>query len=193
MSYDINTSSCQREQIAAYVDGELDSSLWSDLEEHIENCRSCASELRAQRLFLCELDSVLAGTSHHPVPNDFAKKVAAYAESDMSGVLDRREHLRALQFCLVMGIGACVMLGMAAGESTLARLSTVATKAISLTAFIGGIAYDTVASAAVVSRVVSKSFVVEARLPGMPLLLLILAVLMLSLLIAGFHRTRAIE
>lgn len=189
----MNTSSCQRAQIAAYVDGELDSNLHASLEEHIENCQSCTSELRAQRLFLCELDSVLAGSSQHPVPENFAQKVAAYAESDMSGVLDRREHLRALQICFVMGVAAFVMLGVAAGESILGRLTTVVTKAISLTTFIGGIAYDTVASATVVSRVVGKSFVVEARLPGMPLLLLILAVLLLSLLIAGFHRTRAIE
>jgi len=189
----MSSSICQREQIAAYVDGELDSESRSVLERHLESCLSCASELRAQRRFLCELDAVLAGGPDHSVPDDFAQRVAAYAESDMSGVRKRAEHKRALQLCVLLGLTAFVLLGAAARELIGSTLIALFTKATSLTSFTAGTLYDTAASATVISRVVGKSLILQAQLPGMLPLLLILAVLLLSLLIASYHRTRVME
>lgn len=190
----MSRSICQQEQIAAYVDGELDSESRSVLERHLESCLSCASELRAQRLFLCELDAVLAGgVRDHSVPDDFAQRVAAYAESDMSGVRNRAEHQRALQLCVLLGLAAFVLLGVAVGEFIGSTFTALITKATTLTRFAVGTLYDTAASATVISRVVGKSFILQAQLPGILPLLLILAVLLLSLLIASYHRTRVME
>jgi predicted anti-sigma-YlaC factor YlaD len=188
----MNTGFCQREQITAYVDGELDSGARSDLEQHIENCMSCSTELRVQRMFLCELDSALTGDPNHSLPEDFAAKVAAYAESDMSGVRDRTEHKRALQFSLGLALAAFVLLGAATGEFITTTISSLISRITGLTGFFAGTFYETAASATVISRVIGESLILDA-LPGMVFLLLILAILLLSLLIASYHRTRAIE
>src|SRR2546425_3794198 len=91
---------CETEKIAAYIDGDLDPALRPAFEEHIKQCRGCASELQAQRLFMCELDSALASPFDLPVPPDFAQVVAVHAASDMRGVRNRAEHARALRFCI---------------------------------------------------------------------------------------------
>lgn len=189
----MSSSNCQRELIAAYADGELDSASRSLLERHLESCLSCASELRAQRRFLCELDAVLTGGPDYAVPDDFAQRVAAYAESDMSGVRNRAEHKRALQFCGLLGLAAFVLLGAAAGEMIGSTVSALITKTTSLVGFVAGTLYHTAASATVISRVVGQSLILQAQLPGMLLLLLILASLLMSLLIASYHRTRVME
>ena len=80
---------CETENIAAYIDGDLEPGLRSALEEHIKQCAHCASELQAQRLFMCELDSALASPFDLAVPANFAQVVAVHAESDMRGMRDR--------------------------------------------------------------------------------------------------------
>jgi len=84
-----NQNICVTEHIAAYVDGELEPDHRATLEEHIKHCAGCASELQAQRLFMCELDSALASPFELAVPQNFAQVVAVHAESDMRGVRDR--------------------------------------------------------------------------------------------------------
>jgi anti-sigma factor RsiW len=96
-----SNDNCQAEQIAAYLDDDLDSGACAALEEHFQNCQSCVLELNAQRSFLCELDATLGSTFDFPVPRNFAQTVAAHAERDMRGVRDRLEHKRALRFCLI--------------------------------------------------------------------------------------------
>ena len=55
-------------------------------------------------------------------------------------------------------------------------------------------AYDAVAGVAVISRVVSKGFIPQSYLAGFVVfLLLALAVVLLSRLIANYHRTRLSE
>ena len=51
--------SANRNLIGAYVDGELDADLTLLLEDHLESCADCRFELRAHRLFVCELDAAL--------------------------------------------------------------------------------------------------------------------------------------
>ena len=107
---------CQTDNLAAYIDGELEPGLRSTLEEHLKSCAQCASELHAQRLFMCELNSALANSSDRAVPTNFAQVVAVRAESDMSGVRDRAEHARALRFCIILGLAAFALLGATASK-----------------------------------------------------------------------------
>jgi len=64
---------CETENIAAYIEGDLEPALHAALEEHLKECAGCASELRAQRLFMCELDSALANPFDLEVPANFAR------------------------------------------------------------------------------------------------------------------------
>src|SRR5258706_10905350 len=90
---------CQGDHIAAYLDGELDDAVCALLEKHLKKCSTCNAELAEQRLLLRTLDSTFSRRSSLALPADFARVVAARAESDMSGVRDRREHTLALRLC----------------------------------------------------------------------------------------------
>ncbi|MBV9211845.1 MAG: zf-HC2 domain-containing protein, partial [Acidobacteria bacterium] len=92
---------CRSEEIAAYLDGELDARAVEIFEEHLKACRDCSQELQDQRRLLCALDFALS--EHEPalaLPQNFAEVVATNAESDMSGVRLRSEHRRALRWCI---------------------------------------------------------------------------------------------
>src|SRR5512132_3093180 len=119
---------CETENIAAYIEGDLEPALTSVLEEHLKECAHCASELRAQRLFMCELDSALASPFDLAVPPNFAQVVAVNAESDMRGVRDRSEHTRALRFCIILGLAAFALLGVASSKAVILNLRSVAGK-----------------------------------------------------------------
>jgi len=97
-----NHNTCETENIASYIDGELDPSHRAVLEEHVRQCARCASELQSQRLFMCQLDSALASPRELAVPPNFAQVVAVRAESDMRGVRQRSEHTKALRFCIIL-------------------------------------------------------------------------------------------
>ena len=55
---------CERNLFAAYVDGELDTDLTLLFEDHLDDCSECRAELRAHRLFVCELDAAMMGIAN---------------------------------------------------------------------------------------------------------------------------------
>ena len=188
------TSICETEKIAAFIDGDLDSAELATLEEHIKQCSRCTSELQAQRLFMCELDSALASKFELEVPPDFARVVAVHAESDMRGVRDRKEHTKALRFCIILALAAFALLGVASGQAVILSVRSVAGKVFGVVGIFGRTAFDAAAGFTVVSRVVSRGLISDSRLAGLAgLLLIVLAIAALSLLISRYHRTRVIE
>src|SRR2546422_8940177 len=116
MSASRNRLGCQSEQIAAYIDGELDDNSRSLLEEHLKACPRCAADLTDQRQLLCAFDSVLGQSGDLPLPRNFARIVAAHAASDMSGVRGRAEHKRALRYCALLAVASFALLGAASGS-----------------------------------------------------------------------------
>jgi anti-sigma factor RsiW len=185
---------CESDNIAAYIDGDLDPALRSALEEHIKDCPQCASELQAQRLFMCELDSVLASPFDLAVPANFAQVVAVNAASDMRGVRDRAEHKRALRYCIILGLGAFALLGFASSKAVVISIRAVAGKVFGVLGFLAKTMFDAAAGFTVISRVVSRGVIPDSRLSGFAgLLLVVLAIAVLSLLISRYHRTRVIE
>lgn len=189
-----NNYNCQTENIAAYIDGDLELALRSALEEHVQQCAHCASELRAQRLFMCELDSALASSSDLAVPANFARVVAVRAESDMSGARDRAEHARALRFCIILGLAAFALLGFASSKAVVLNVRAVAGKLFGVLGFFAHTIFDAVAGFTLLSRVVSRGLIADSRLAGLAgLLFFVLAVGVLSRLISRYHRTRLIE
>ncbi|MCM3873955.1 MAG: zf-HC2 domain-containing protein [Pyrinomonadaceae bacterium] len=179
---------CQLEQIAAYIDGDLDASACALFEQHLLECRPCNSELYAQRLFMSELDATLTLTPDLPMPNNFARTVAARAASDMSGVRDGIEHRRAFRFCLILALASFALLGAAAGKAVLFSGRTVANQVLGIFGLLGTALYDIAVGLAVISRVISGALVPESPFAGLAALLLALGIVLLSLLISSYHK-----
>ena len=189
-----NQNICETDHIAAYIDGELEPAHHAALEEHIKHCARCASELHAQRLFMCELDSALANPFDLEVPANFARVVAVNAKSDMRGMRDASEHARALRFCIILGLAAFALLGFASSKAVILSVRSLAGKAFRALGFFAEAIFNAAAGFAVIFRVVSRGLISNSRLSGLAaLLLVVLAIAVLSRLITRYHRTRLIE
>jgi predicted anti-sigma-YlaC factor YlaD len=190
-----NSSSCRSEEIVAYLDGELDASALAHLEQHFGECSSCAAELREQQRLLQELNFALMDEPAIEMPKNFAQVVAARAQSDMSGVRDRREQRRALRLCSALAIISFMLLGgTALRETVLAPVRATWKVGVALFGFLGHALYDAGAGLTVISRGLGGRLLFESRgLALLVLLLLALALFTLARLIVRYHRTRIIE
>ncbi|MDQ1729177.1 MAG: hypothetical protein QOD33_1302 [Pyrinomonadaceae bacterium] len=185
---------CPTEDIGAYIEGDLEPARQAALEAHVVHCHSCAAELRAQRLFMCELDSALASPFDLEVPPNFAQVVAVHAESDMRGARDRSEHKKALRFCIILSLIAFALLGVAASKAVLQNLRAGGAKVVGVVGLSSRAALDAASGLGVISRIVSRGVVPDSRFAGATaLLLLMLAVAIVSFLVLRYHRTRVIE
>ncbi|HKC62461.1 MAG TPA: zf-HC2 domain-containing protein [Pyrinomonadaceae bacterium] len=190
-----NRTACRNEEIAAYVDGDLDVQRCALFEEHVAECDVCAKELKVQQSILRELDSALAEDVFVEMPVNFAQVVAARAKSDLSGVRERHERRRAFRLCVVLAALAVALLGTAAvSESIFAPLRVVWRCCVAIFTFLGHALYDLGAGLAVISRGLGFHLLFESRGLGLLLVLLfVTALFMLRRLIAGYHRARAID
>src|SRR5918992_2199441 len=179
---------CERDLFAAYVDGELNAGLTDLFEQHLENCEPCRAELRAHRLFICELDAALTESADIPVPENFSKMVAARAATDMRGVRTRSEHRKALSISLVLALAGFALLGATARDAVFAVGERFITASLSLGGFLSGVVYDAGAAVAVIFGVLSRKLIVETGSLVPLLVLLAFAILILSRLISDYHR-----
>ena len=184
---------CERNLIAAYVDGELDENLTMLFEDHLETCAPCRAELRAHRLFVCELDAALTDSGAIPVPAEFSRMVAARASTDMRGVRTRSEHRKALGISIILALGAFALLGATASDSVFRVAGKFIATCFSVASFVSSAVYETIAGLAVIFRVLSRKVIVESGSLGPVLVLLAVAILVLSRLISHYHRTGATE
>jgi len=185
---------CQNDQIAAFVDDELDPGHRSAFEAHVRGCDSCAAELRAHRTFMRELDTALAGRFDLEVPPDFAKVVAVHAENDMRGVRDRAEHRRALRYCIILGLVAFALLGVASSRAVLASVQSFIKATVGIVSLFGKTIYDAMAGFSVLARVFRRGLIGNAgRADLMALLLFAFVICLLTLLISRYHRTRVLD
>jgi anti-sigma factor RsiW len=184
---------CQKNLIAAYVDGELGGVANAIFEQHVEDCPDCRAELRAHRVFVCELDAALAGKVEIPVPDDFSKVIAVRARSDMHGVRSRSENRKAIAICLVLALTGFGLLGATAREAVLAFAGRSITAVISIGSFVSQVVYDVVAGLVVISRVLGHKIVVSSGSLGLLLIVLAVAVFLLTRLLSDYHRTGATE
>lgn len=186
--------SCQSDHIAAYLDGELDAVGSALLEEHLTLCSACTAELGEQRSLLCTLESTFGRAASLPLPVDFARVVAARAESDMSGVRDRREHKLALRLCAGLAIAAFALLGVASSKVVLDFARRMISHVAGAFELGWTSLYDAVTGLAIISRVLSKGYIPGSLLAGfIAFLLLGLVLLIVSRLIANHQRTRLID
>lgn len=184
---------CERDLFAAYVDGELDAGLTVLFEQHLEGCASCRAELRAHRMFVCELDAALTDCAEIPVPAGFSKMVAARATTDMRGVRTRSENRKALSICMVLALLGFALIGAAVRDALFALGEGFVVASVSVGGFLLGVVYDAGAAVAVIFGVLSRKLIVETGSLVPLLLLLGVAILILSRLISDYHRTGATE
>ena len=184
---------CQKNLIAAYVDGELSDVANAIFEQHVEDCAECRLELRAHRVFVCELDAALTNDMQIPVPADFPKVIAVRASSDMSGVRTSSEHRKAIVICVVLALTGFGLLGATARESVLAVAGRFVNAVFGIGGFVVGFVYDAVAGFVVISRVLGRKIVNESISFGVVLVILVAGVFVLSRLISDYHRTGATE
>jgi len=185
---------CKTENIAAYVEGELDTSVREELEKHFAECATCVAELKAQQLFMCELDSALASPFDLAVPPNFAHLVAVHAESDMRGVRNRAEHRRALRVCIILLLAAVALLGFASAKAALVNAGAFATKIFGVLGFFGEAIFRTAAAFSVFAKVASRGVLSDSGVSlAVALMFVALLVALLSCLIARYHRTRVID
>jgi predicted anti-sigma-YlaC factor YlaD len=184
---------CDRGFVGAYVDGELDADLTQVFEDHLESCSDCRFELRAHRLFVCELDAAMNDTGEVPVPRDFSKIIATRATTDMRGVRTRSEHRKALTICIILALGGFALVGATALNTVFRIAEKFVTTVFGLVSFVASAVYDTAAGLVIISRVVSRKMIIETGSLWPMLVLLAFGVLILSRLISNYHRSGATD
>ena len=187
-----SNDNCRSEDIAAYLDGELDAAALAHFEQHIKECSSCSECLGEQRRLLCAIDLALDEASALPLPKNFAAVVAARAQADMSGMRGRSERKRALTLCVLLAMISFILLGASFNEAALGPISAIAKLTLSLLGFLWHALYSAGAGFAVIARTVGGHFIFESHPFGL-LVFLLLAAALLSLLINNYRRTRIIE
>jgi len=180
---------CPREEIAAFVDGELDSREEFALERHLTVCETCRSEYRSQRQLLCALDSMLVEENDAiTVPTGFTRVVAANAESSITGIRSRKEWSRALLVCALLILPFAAGFG---GQSGPLRsvLGKFADRSIAVMAFAFHLVYELAVGMAVVLGSVCKEFVFGSVVSfGLLLFVFIISSVVLSRLIFRYNR-----
>lgn len=184
------------EDIAAYLDGELDGAARSEVEQHLKGCSACASSLLEQQRLLCTLDFALSDDPVVTLPVNFSQIVAAHAQSDMSGLRQPSEHKRAFRICVALAAGSLILLGGAALSETALRPIIATGRLInSLFDLLWQLLRGVGTGISIVLRAVSRHFIFDSHPMGLllALLLFILALALLPRLIISYHRQDAIR
>ena len=189
-----NEHECQSEDVAAYLDGELDDAASVGFEAHLKTCALCATELRMQRQLLCTLDFAFNEPSFE-LPRNFSRVVAAHAESDLSGMRKKSERRRALQLCALLALLAFALLGAASRALVFQPARSFLRIAVSLLDLVGRALYDAGTGATVILRVVGRALILAPHGLGLILIILpfLIALALLPRLIVNYHRAQVVE
>jgi hypothetical protein len=152
---------CQIDEIAAYIEGELDPARASELDEHFSVCKDCLDELNQQKLFLRGLDHSLQQERELVLPADFAKKVVANAESTVSGLRRPRERFNALFICTALLLFALFAMGGEAGQLFYGALA-VFDQLIAVGSLLGHLIFSFFAGIAIIFRSIASQFRIDA-------------------------------
>ena len=189
-----NDSGCQLEDVASYLDGEMGDAALYIFEGHLKTCASCATELRTQRQLLCTLNVAFSEPRSFDLPKNFARVVTAHAESDVSGMRNKRESRRALQLCAILALLAFTLLGAASGTLVLQPARSFLRIAGSLLDLAWRTFYDAGTGVSVIVRMVGRSVVLNPYGLGVFFALIFLvAIFLLPRLITNYHRAQIVE
>lgn len=179
---------CPREEIAAYLDGEISSREELELEMHFAVCKVCGDELNTQKKLLCALDSALLNEKEIEVPEDFVKVVVARAESGVSGLRRPQERRTALLVCSILFLTALLGLGEKAGM-IFAASEKFSEQFMAVGSFAAHLIYNIAVGIAVILRSLSNQFVFNSAVSaGFVVILFLLSLITVSRLIVRFNR-----
>lgn len=185
---------CPREEIAAYLDGELDGAALTVFEDHVEQCDDCAKELRSQRQLLCTLEAAFGKSGRIDLPENFTRVVAAHAESDMQGLRHKIEYRRAIKLCAVLLLAAFTLLGAASNNLIFQPVRAFLRIAGSALDMLLRSMADAAEGIAIIARMIARTTVTSPRGFGILIaLVFLIAISLLPRLIANYHRTEFIE
>lgn len=183
-----NQNSCPREEIAAYVDGEISPREELELEMHFAGCRICADELNSQKKLLCALDSFCQNEREIELPENFTKVIVTTAESSVSGLRRPQERRKALFICSALFL--LVLIGL--GSETDALLGTFwkfTEQFLAVGSFVAHLVYDIGVGITIVLRFLGHLLVFGSVLKfGLIAVLFVLSLLALSRLVLRFDR-----
>lgn len=185
---------CPSEDIAAYLDGELDAAAIDRFESHVAQCETCGVELRRQRQLVCTLEAAFSSQTKFDLPVDFTRVIATRAESDLRGVRSGTERYRAAKLCAMLGLVAFAILGAAPNNVVLQP----ARNAVQLCAHVFDLLWQAASHAteslAIILRVLTGGATGSSYLwPSLIGLTLIAAVSVLTRLIGRYHRRQIID
>ncbi len=151
---------CPSEEIASYIDGEMESARESELEAHFAACSRCTGELNQQRMFLCSLNASLKNESELDLPTDFTKRIVANAESTVSGLRRPRERFNALFICAGLFLFALFALGTGAGNFV-ESISTIFGQIAAVGGFLANLIYSVFLGLAIVLRALASQLRID--------------------------------
>ncbi len=183
-----NQSSCPREEIAAYVDGEISPREELELEMHFANCKICAEELNSQKTLLCALDSFCLNEREIELPENFTKVIVATAESNVSGLRRPQERRKALFICSTLFLLVLFALG-SEPNAYLATFWKFAEQFVAVGSFIVHLIFDLVVGITIVLRFLGHHFVFSSAATfGLIAVLFVISLLTLSRLVLRYNR-----
>ncbi len=141
----------QRSDLAAYLDGELLPHEEIALETHLAVCTECRTELNEQKKLLRVLDFALEDERDFELPEDFARVVAANAESKVSGLRCSRERSKALLVCAALFLLVILGLGRET-ETVLESFAGFAEQFLVVGRFVVHLFYDIALGTAIILR-----------------------------------------
>jgi hypothetical protein len=190
----IETEGCPLEEVAAYLDGELDGAAMESFEAHLKTCANCSTELRAQRQLLCTLDLAFNESRAFELPHNFTRVVAAHAEHDLSGMRRKGERRRAIQLCAMLALVSFGLLGAASRTVVFDPVRSFFRVAGSLFGLLWQAVFDAGTGIAIIVRVVGRAAVSGPRgLWFFVALVLLISLFLLPFLIAKYRRAQIIE
>ncbi len=188
------SNNCPREEIAAYLDGELDDAALTVFEDHVAQCHDCAKELRGQRQLLCTLEAAFGKSGRIDLPENFTRVVAAHAENDMQGLRHRIEYGRAMKLCVVLLLAAFTLLGAASNNLIFQPIRAFLRVGGRVLDMILRTMADAVEGIAIIARMIGRTTILSPRGFGLLIaLVFLIAISLLPRLIANYHRTEFIE
>ena len=181
-------TSCPREEIAAYIDGEINPREELELEMHFAVCKPCTEELNSQKKLLCALDSFCLNEREIELPENFTKVIVTTAESNVSGLRRPQERRNALFICSALFL--LVLLGLGGEtDAVLGTFGKFAEQFVAVIGFVAHLVYDIAFGITVILRSLSSQFVFDSAVSfGFVAVFFLISVLTLSRLVIKYNR-----
>jgi hypothetical protein len=149
---------CPRPEIILFIDGELSVREEELLEFHLLNCNICKNELNEQKQLLRAMNFALNEDKNIELPKDFAKVIAVRAESNVSGLRNKKE--RKIAFFSVTLMFTFALIGLSGKiESILSFLVKIGDELYSILSFSFHVFMDLFTGLSFIIKILSSKFI----------------------------------